>query len=84
MGLSAKLIDLVVVGNVEIIDIFTGLLDGGFLLFARYFRATGEFGVSLFAPFSAKTRILALGLKKKTVEEEKTHFTGSDSSSGSL
>lgn len=51
-GLGAKLVSLVVVRNVEVVNVFAGLLNRRFFLFVRDFCAADNVCVSSLTPFS--------------------------------
>lgn len=61
MSLAAELVGLVVVGNVEIVDVFTSLLDRRFLLLVRDLCTAGNVCVSSLTPFSITVKVDGLG-----------------------
>ena len=50
-GLGTVFVCLIVIGNIEVVNVLASLLDGRFLLLIRNLCATGNLGVSFFAPF---------------------------------
>lgn len=52
VGLGTELVGLVVIRNVEIIDVFTGLLNVRFLLLVRDLGTAGNVCVSSLTPLS--------------------------------
>jgi hypothetical protein len=63
-GLGLLLVDLVIVGNVEVVDILLGLAEGGFLLLLGNLSATGELGIALFTPQTNRLRLLLIVLQR--------------------
>jgi hypothetical protein len=60
VSLAAELVGLVVVGNVEVVDIFAGLLDRRFLLLVRDLCTAGNVCVSSLTPFSIAVKVNGL------------------------
>ena len=58
-GLETELVGFVVVGDVEVVDVLAGFLDGAFLLFVRNFTASGNICITLFTPLpTERTRLV--------------------------
>lgn len=53
-GVRTVLIGLVVIGNVEVVNVFLRLLDGGVLLLSRDLCTAGDLSITLLAPFTFK------------------------------
>ena len=71
--LAAKLVGLVVVGNVEVVNVLAGLLDCRFLLLVRNLCAVGNVCVSSLAPLSIVIQ-LTQGQGHKTAWEHQTYW----------
>lgn len=59
--LCAELVGLVVVGDVEVVDVFSGFLDGRVLLLFGDLGAAGDFRITLLAPFPGDSSTLERG-----------------------
>lgn len=84
--LTAKLVGLVVVGNVEVVNVLAGLLDCCFLLLVRNLCTAGNVCVSSLAPLSIAVKTVRLGPGPEDNIRAPgifAYLTGSGSSSGS-